>query len=90
MQNPRLTGLIILMALLAGCASAPPQVVQVEKPVMIQSPPEYVPIPPQLFAGCLPPPPAGPLNGDLLVHDRQETQFAVCLQAELDAIKALK
>lgn len=74
---------------LAGCASAPQQV-EVQKVVTVAGPTQYVPIPPQLFAGCLRPAPAGPLNGDLLVHDAAETQYALCLEAQLAAIRSLK
>lgn len=81
---------LILCLLLAGCASVPPQVLTVERPVLIPGPPEFLPVPPALFAGCLPPPPAGPTNGDLLLHDHLEGVYADCLHQRLDAIKALK
>jgi hypothetical protein len=81
---------LVFMALaMAGCASAPQQV-EVQKVVNVPGPTEYVPIPPALFAGCLRPPPAGPLNGDLLVHDLAETQYAICLEAQLAAIQSIK
>ena len=81
---------IIGSLFLAGCASAPPQQVEVQKVITVPGPTQYVPIPAQLFAGCLRPAPRGPLNGDLLVHDLTETQYALCLEAELAAIQALK
>ena len=82
--------IIVMFAILStGCASSP-QLVEVQKPVLVQGPTEYVPIPLQLFAGCLRPAPAGPLNGDLLVHDLAQTQYALCLESELAAIQSLK
>jgi hypothetical protein len=80
----------LIFLFLAGCASAPPQVLTVEKVVTVQTPPTFQPIPPELFAGCTAPIPAGPTNGDLLVHDHAEADFAACLQNLLDGIKALK
>jgi len=81
--------IVLAALLLTGCASAP-QMVEVQKPVLIPGPTEYIPIPPQMFAGCLRPAPRGPTNGDLLVHDLAQTQYALCLEAELAAIQALK
>lgn len=82
--------IIVMFAILStGCASSP-QLVEVQKPVLVQGPTEYIPIPPQFFAGCLRPPVAGPLNGDLLVHDLAESQYSLCLEAELAAIQGLK
>ena len=75
--------------LLSGCASAP-QMVEVQKPVLVQGPTEYIPVPPQLFAGCLRPAPRGPTNGELLMHDIAQSQYSLCLEAELAAIQALK
>jgi hypothetical protein len=80
---------VILLGVLAGCASSP-QMVEVQKPVLIQGPTQYLPIPLQLFAGCLRPPSAGPLNGDLLMHDLAQAQYSLCLEAELAAIQSLK
>ena len=79
----------LITSLLVGCASAPQQV-EVQKVVTVPGPTQYVPIPPALFAGCLRPAPRGPLTGDLLVHDIAESQYALCLEAELAAIEALK
>lgn len=79
----------VICLLLAGCSSAP-QLVDVEKPVTVAGPTEYIPIPPQFFAGCLRPPPLGKTNGELLVHDLAQTQYALCLEAELAAIQFLK
>jgi len=73
-----------------GCTDQPPKVLTVEKPVVIDSPPEYLPVPPSLFVGCTPPEPAGPTNGDLLLHDHLEVDYAACLEGRLEAIKALK
>jgi hypothetical protein len=75
---------------LTGCAAQPPKAITIERPVIIQSPPEYIPIPPSLFVGCTPPEPAGPTNGDLLLHDHLETAYAICLEGRLSTIKALQ
>ena len=80
----------VIFLLLAGCASAPPRVETVEKVVTVASPPVFQPIPPALFTGCTVPVPAGPTNGDLLIHDHAEADYAACLQNLLDGIKALK
>jgi hypothetical protein len=93
MRGPLIRTVIILVTAaivfwLTGCAS-PPQTITVEKPVMIQSPPVFLPVPPALFEGCLPPPPVGPTNGDLLFHDHLATVYADCLLTHLNAIKAL-
>ena len=82
--------LSLLVLLLTGCASAP-QMVEVQKPVLVQGPTEYIPIPPQFFAGCLRPTNArGTTNGELLMHDIAQTEYSLCLEAELAAIQALK
>ena len=83
---------IILLGvlLLSACAAPPPRVVEVDKAVVVASPPQYVPVPPSLFAGCTSPAPAGPTNGDLLLHNHAEMAYATCLEGELAAIKALK
>jgi hypothetical protein len=80
---------IILALLLAGCAASP-QMIEVQKPVLIQGITEYLPIPPEFFAGCLRPETRGPLNGDLLVHDLAQAQYSLCLEAQLAAIRSLK
>lgn len=80
---------VIASLLLGGCASAPQQV-EVQKVVTVPGPTQYIPLPPALFAGCLRPAPRGPLNGDLLLHDLAESQYALCLEAELASIQTLK
>lgn len=75
---------------LAGCASQPPQTITIEKPVLIQSPPEFLPVPAGMFDGCIPPALGGATNGDLLLHDHAEMAYAACLLAHLNAIKVLR
>ena len=82
--------LILVLLVMAGCTTLPPRAITIEKPVVIQSPPEYIPVPSSLFVGCIPPAPTGPTNGDLLLHDHAEADYAACLSAQLAAIKALK
>ena len=81
---------LILVLLLTGCAQLPPKTITIEKPILIQSLPEYIPVPPSLFVGCIPPAPAGSTNGDLLLHDHAEADYAACLNAHLAVIKALR
>ena len=83
-------GTLVLLIWLAACAPLPPKVITIEKPIVIESPPEYVPVPPSLFDGCIPPAPAGPTNGDLLLHDHAEADYAACLGAQIAAVKALR
>jgi hypothetical protein len=80
----------LICLLLAGCATAPPpQTITIEKPVTVPGPTVYVPIPPALFDGCVPPTPAGPTNGDLLLHDHAAMVYATCLESKLAIIKGL-
>jgi hypothetical protein len=81
---------IALFFWLTGCAAPPTQTITVEKPVLIPGPATFVPIPADLLVGCAAPAPAGPTNGDLMIHDNAETAYAKCLSDRLDAIKALK
>lgn len=84
-------GTIVAFAILVltSCAS-PPQTITIEKPVVVAGSPEYLPIPASFFTGCLQPNTPGPTNGDLLLHDYAEAQYAACLQRKLDAIRTLK
>lgn len=72
-----------------GCTAAP-QTITIEKPVPIPGPFLYVSVPDYLFTGCAMPPKAGPLNGDLLLHDHAMVVYAACLEGELAQIKVLK
>lgn len=80
----------LMFFFLTGCAKPPVQTITVEKPVLVPGPIQYVPIPPEMFVGCLPPPAAGPTNGGMLLHDHAMTDYAACLQAHLTAIQGLK
>lgn len=85
------SSLILLGVLCVGCTvGPPPKVITIEKPVEVPAAPAYVPVPASLFVGCTPPEPAGPTNGDLLLHDHLETNYAACLENRLDEIKSLK
>jgi len=80
---------IMVFFWMTGCASQPPQTITIEKPVVINGPPEFLRPPSAMFSGCVPPGPLGPTNGDLLVHDHGTASYATCLRSALDAIQKL-
>ena len=80
----------LIFLFLAGCASTPPQVVTVEKAVVIPGAPVFLPIPSELLTGCVAPGPVGTTNGELLLYAHSEAVYAACLSDHLDAVGKLK
>lgn len=76
-------------ALLAACA--PTRTVQVQSPVIVPGPTQYVPVPAELLAceDTGPPPPKGAPLGDLFAWAQRTRAASVECRAKMEQIRAL-